>query len=55
MDEHEDIPVLPEDELWDPDLQRRELLAMRPSERVELMAELCRQAAIFDQMVIRRP
>lgn len=42
------------DPLWDPDARRRAILAMTPSERADLMADLCRQAAIFDTLVVRR-
>ena len=41
------------DELWDPDAQRRAILAMTPSERLRLMADLCRQAAVFERLTIR--
>ncbi|MBA2348128.1 MAG: hypothetical protein H0V81_07525 [Solirubrobacterales bacterium] len=47
-DRRENEPT-PEDELWDPDAQRRELLAMSMEERLELVAALFAQSHLFTQ------
>lgn len=41
MDDKNDTPE--QDDLWDPDLHRRTVLAMTRSERLELLDALCRQ------------
>ncbi len=38
-----------EDELWDPDAQRRDLLAMTMEERLEIVAALFAQSHLFAQ------
>lgn len=52
MDTRDDIPR-ETDELWDPDAQRRALLAMTMSERLELVAALFKQADAIRTMLPR--
>lgn len=54
MDERDDTSTAESDELWDPGAQRRDLLAMTMSERLELAAALFRQSEMVRTILAPR-
>jgi len=49
MSDRQENEPTPEDELWDPGAQERELLAMSMEERLEIVAALFDQSHLFAQ------